>query len=43
VVGLSTQSQHDDGGPRTLLKRLTLVVSNGKIEKVFYRVFPRLC
>ena len=28
------------GGYRTLLRRLTLVVSDGMIEKVFYPVFP---
>jgi peroxiredoxin len=32
--------QHDGGGRRTLLKRLTLVVRHGNIEKVFYPVFP---
>jgi peroxiredoxin len=32
--------EHDGGGTRTLLKRLTLVVRGGRIEKVFYPVFP---
>lgn len=32
--------QHDGGGRRTLFKRLTLVVRDGAIEKVFYPVFP---
>jgi peroxiredoxin len=32
--------QHDGGGRRTLLKRLTLLVRDGSIEKVFYPVFP---
>ena len=31
---------HDGGGLRTLLKRLTLIVSRGMIENVFYPVFP---
>jgi peroxiredoxin len=31
---------YEGGGPRTLLKRLTLVVRDGRIEKVFYPVFP---
>lgn len=26
---------------KTLIKRLTLVVADGRIEKVFYPVFPR--
>lgn len=30
----------DGGGTRTLLKRLTLVVRGGMIERVFYPVFP---
>jgi peroxiredoxin len=29
-----------DAAGRTLLKRLTLVISNGRIERVFYPVFP---
>ena len=33
-------SAYEGGGPRTLLKRLTLVVRDGVIEKVFYPVFP---
>ena len=31
---------YEGGGYRTLLRRLTLVVSHGVIEKVFYPVFP---
>ena len=31
---------YEGGGYRTLLRRLTLVVSRGVIEKVFYPVFP---
>ncbi|HEY2574995.1 MAG TPA: redoxin family protein [Streptosporangiaceae bacterium] len=31
---------YEGGGRRTLLKRLTLVVRAGHIEKVFYPVFP---
>jgi peroxiredoxin len=31
---------YEGGGPRTLLKRITLVVRDGLIEKVFYPVFP---
>ncbi len=31
---------HDGGGRRTLLKRLTLVIRQHTIEKVFYPVFP---
>ncbi len=33
-------SEYEGGGRRSLLKRLTLVVSGGVIEKVFYPVFP---
>jgi peroxiredoxin len=33
-------SAYEGGGPRTLLKRITLVVRDGMIEKVFYPVFP---
>jgi peroxiredoxin len=32
--------RESDSGPRTLLKRITLVVRDGSIEKVFYPVFP---
>ena len=32
--------QYDGGGLKTLLRRLTFVVRNGVIEKVFYPVFP---
>ncbi|HKA68101.1 MAG TPA: peroxiredoxin [Actinomycetes bacterium] len=31
---------HDGGGAKTLLKRLTLVIRNGRVEHVFYPVFP---
>jgi peroxiredoxin len=31
---------YQGGGHRTLLKRLTLVVRDGRVEKVFYPVFP---
>jgi peroxiredoxin len=31
---------YEGGGPRTLLKRITLVVRDSHIEKVFYPVFP---
>jgi peroxiredoxin len=31
---------HDGGGRRTLLRRLTFVVKDGLVEKVFYPVFP---
>jgi peroxiredoxin len=37
---VESRPQHDGGGRRTLLKRLTLVVRDGSIEKVFYPVFP---
>ncbi len=45
ALGLPTfaaelRREHDGGGQRTLLKRLTLVVREGVIEKVFYPVFP---
>lgn len=32
--------RHDGGGTKTLLKRLTFVVREGRIEKVFYPIFP---
>ena len=31
---------YEGGGHRTLLKRITLVVNGGLIEKVFYPIFP---
>ncbi|MGA8302353.1 MAG: peroxiredoxin [Thermoplasmata archaeon] len=37
---VSLPSEYDGGGLRRLLKRLTLVVRDGAIEKVFYPVFP---
>ena len=33
-------SAYEGGGPRTLLKRITLVVRDGHVEKVFYPIFP---
>jgi peroxiredoxin len=32
--------RHDGGGTKTLLNRLTFVVREGRIEKVFYPIFP---
>jgi peroxiredoxin len=32
--------EHDGGGQRTLLKRLTFIMRDGTIEKVFYPIFP---
>ncbi|MFL5796884.1 MAG: peroxiredoxin [Actinomycetota bacterium] len=32
--------EHDGGGWRTLLRRLTFVVRGGRIERVFFPVFP---
>ena len=29
-----------EAGGRTLIRRVTLILSGGKIEKVFYPVFP---
>jgi peroxiredoxin len=37
---VETRPQHDGGGASTLLKRITLVVRDGRIEKVFYPIFP---
>ena len=31
---------HDGGGTKTVLKRLTLVIRDGRVEHVFYPVFP---
>lgn len=31
---------HDGGGRKVLLRRLTLVVRDGVVEKVFYPIFP---
>lgn len=31
---------HDGGGSKTVLKRLTLVIRDGRVEYVFYPVFP---
>ena len=40
AFGIGLPPAYEGGGPRTLLKRLTLVVRDGVIEKVFYPVFP---
>jgi peroxiredoxin len=40
AFGIDLAPDYDGGGHRTLLRRLTLVVSGGVIEKVFYPVFP---
>lgn len=37
---IELRPEHDGGGLQTLLRRLTLVIGNGAIEKVFYPVFP---
>jgi peroxiredoxin len=37
---IETGPLHDGQGVKTLLRRLTLVVRQGRIEKVFYPVFP---
>ncbi|MGH3096426.1 MAG: peroxiredoxin [Streptosporangiales bacterium] len=40
TMSIELNDGHDGGGTRTLLKRLTLVVRDGVIERVFYPVFP---
>jgi peroxiredoxin len=40
TFGIDLPAAYEGGGPRTLLRRLTLVVRDGLIEKVFYPVFP---
>jgi peroxiredoxin len=40
TFGIDLPPAYEGGGPRTLLKRITLVVRDGHIEKVFYPVFP---
>ena len=45
AIGLPTFSievdrAHDGGGAKTVLKRLTLVIRDGRVEHVFYPVFP---
>jgi peroxiredoxin len=37
---VEVRPEHDGGGRKTLLRRLTLVVRDGLIEHVFYPVFP---
>lgn len=40
TMRVTVRPEHDGGGARTLLRRLTFVVRGGVIEKVFYPVFP---
>lgn len=40
TFGIDLPPAYEGGGPRSLLKRITLVVRGGVIEKVFYPVFP---
>jgi peroxiredoxin len=40
VFSIETAEAHDGAGLKTLLKRLTIVVRDGRVEKVFYPVFP---
>jgi len=40
TFGIDVAPEYEGGGRRTLLKRITLVVRDGVIEKVFYPVFP---
>lgn len=40
TFGIDLAPDYDGGGHRLLLKRVTLVVSDGVIEKVFYPIFP---
>ena len=40
TFGVGVGPAYEGGGHRTLLKRLTLVIRDGVVEKVFYPVFP---
>ena len=40
TFSIELPSGHEGGGRRTLLKRLTMVVHEGAIERIFYPVFP---
>jgi peroxiredoxin len=40
VFTVEVRPEHDGGGQQTLIKRITLVISDGVIEKVFYPIFP---
>ena len=40
TFGIGLAPEYEGGGHRELLKRLTLVISDGRIERVFYPVFP---
>ncbi|HEY3734526.1 MAG TPA: peroxiredoxin [Streptosporangiaceae bacterium] len=40
VFTVDVRPEHDGGGRQTLIRRLTLVISDGVIEKVFYPIFP---
>jgi len=40
TFGVEVGPAYEGGGRRTMLKRLTLVIRDGVVEKVFYPVFP---
>jgi peroxiredoxin len=40
IFDIDLGPEYEGGGHRTLIKRITLVVRDGVIEKVFYPVFP---
>ncbi|TAM91987.1 MAG: peroxiredoxin [Jatrophihabitans sp.] len=40
TLEVQARAEHDGGGRKILLRRLTFVVRDGVIEKVFYPVFP---
>jgi peroxiredoxin len=40
TLAVDLRPEHDGGGRRTLLRRLTFVVRDGRIERVFFPVFP---
>jgi peroxiredoxin len=40
VFSIETAAAHDGAGLKTLLRRQTLIVRDGRVEKAFYPVFP---
>ncbi|MGH8834351.1 MAG: peroxiredoxin [Actinomycetes bacterium] len=40
TFSIKVDRAHDGGGTKTVLKRLTLVIRDGRVEFVFYPVFP---